>query len=409
MRRSGMPMHCGISWLTDLTSGHGATWTSVSRRKPVAAGPCVRAVAAIDLSVSHRAGAASAGDAAAALQKLRALLGRRSSAELSTGRRQIAHLRAQAWMLMLSAVPLRDDMVRPSPLGMPPSSSTRRRSFSIAEPEAEAQAGLVRDALSSGRTIPGRQTPECAACRSQRARDQLRARLHEESRRSGCLKTSQTGDRGLGGSRAASPRPSCFYRAEAQRQQGRGSSAHLSAFLRDGARCRASSFWPRRGVAELDAGAAGNGVIAAGSRKQPVYQRWWFWTSITFGVVTVLGVALATSSPPTPYPNLRIVQLPEASVFDKAHRVLLPASVQPVCRWLRQRDASRCGCGQTTGVDGDVQSLSVTVTVDGTPAKDVLQFTAQQATFVCSCLMAPRVRCGCRDRASRDGLHGGPR
>lgn len=36
---------------------------------------------------------------------------------------------------------------------------------------------------------------------------------------------------------------------------------------------------------------------------------------------------------------------------------------------------------QTTGVDGDVQSLSVTVTVDGTPAKDVLQFTAQQATF----------------------------
>ena len=188
MRRSGMPMHCGISWLTDLTSGHGATWTSVSRRKPWQLwGRCVRAVAAIDLSVSHRAGAASAGDAAAALQSYERFLAVDPSAELSTeAKEQIAHLRAQA---------LDVDAQRCAAEG--------RYGQAIASWDAafkldaapiflyrRAEAGSAgrsgRDALSSLRTIPGRRTPECAACRSP-ARATSYERVCTKSRRSGCF------------------------------------------------------------------------------------------------------------------------------------------------------------------------------------------------------------------------------
>ena len=138
-----------------------------------------------------------------------------------------------------------------------------------------------------------------------------------------------------------------------------------------------------RGVAELDAAQQGNGVIAAGSRKRPVYQRWWFWTSITFG-----GHGARRGSgypahhrPHVPQPAYRAAAR-GPSVFDKALAAFC-------CLLLCSLFAAGCVkethhavvVVQTTGVDGDVQSLSVTVTVDGTPAKDVLQFTAQQATF----------------------------
>lgn len=257
------------------------------------------------------------GDAAAALQSYERFLAVDPSAELSTeAKEQIAHLRAQALDVDAQRCAAEGRYGQAIASWDAAFKLDAAPIFLYRRAEAEAQAGLVRDALSSYERYLAAEPQSALRVEAQRARDQLRARLHEvEAQR--LFEEHRFEPAIAAWAEAEQLRPDplhCFYRAEAQRQLGQREAARASylRFLEMGPDAEHRRL-AERGVAELDAAQQGNGVIAAGSRKRPVYQRWWFWTSITFGVVTVLGVALATQLTTDPtYPNLRIVQLPEA-------------------------------------------------------------------------------------------------
>lgn len=257
------------------------------------------------------------GDLAAALQSYERFVTADPSAELSTeAKEQMVRLRAQ--QLDIDA----QRRVAEGRYGQAIASWDAAFKLDAAaiflyrRAEAEARAGLIREALSSYEHFLAADPTNVLHAEAQRARAQLRARLREdEAQRLYAERRYAEAIAAWADAEQLRPDPlHGFHRAEAQRLLGQRDAARQS-YLRflDQKPDAEHRLLAERRVAELDAAQRQDEITTARRHSKPLYQRWWLWTSITVGVGTVLGVALATQLTIDPsYPNLRVVQLQEA-------------------------------------------------------------------------------------------------